>query len=248
MSKRTVECANCGKGGHIQRDCRSPIMSFGCIGIQCNININECLSNSTINWNDRNLYKTLKPRYDMIEYIKFSLINRRDTIGYMEFIRGKYDLSDIGYICKIFSRMKQDEITRISDKLYLNKNNHWQVREISDIGLYKYNEAYNLIREYHKEKRNVLQRVFVILSNIIYNHLQGTRTARTARTTFTARTARPARPARTARTATSSRNNTLQIPQEGEPSKVYAGQSAIDAISDLDLNQSFSDKSDHILQ
>ena len=73
MSSKKIYCGNCGEEGHTYRRCLSPIMSLGVI-----------------------LYK--------IEdgVTKYLLIQRKDTLGFVEFMRGKYNLENLDYIKEIF--------------------------------------------------------------------------------------------------------------------------------------------------
>jgi 8-oxo-dGTP pyrophosphatase MutT (NUDIX family) len=75
-------CRNCGLVGHLYRDCPHPIMSFGLI-----------------------CYR-LHPTTHRVEYL---MIQRKDSLSFMEFIRGKYSLSNIDYIKKLLSYMTFSE-------------------------------------------------------------------------------------------------------------------------------------------
>jgi 8-oxo-dGTP pyrophosphatase MutT (NUDIX family) len=80
MSKNTLYCGNCGKCGHIYRKCLAPIISTGIIIFKKENNI-----------------------------IKYLLVRRKDTLGFVEFMRGKYNLENIVYINKLFEIMTFDE-------------------------------------------------------------------------------------------------------------------------------------------
>lgn len=111
--KRVVYCANCGERGHIYRECTGPITSFGIIAFKVvnsqqeesadlNENLKKIISEHKIPkeldintplpplpllnfYPQRNfLYKSNYPK------IKFLLIQRKDTMGYIDVIRGKY--------------------------------------------------------------------------------------------------------------------------------------------------------------
>ena len=60
-------CSNCGKENHLQRECREPLTSYGLI----------CYNY----FNDE-----VNPEYKVV------MIRRKDTIGYVEFLRGKYNI------------------------------------------------------------------------------------------------------------------------------------------------------------
>jgi 8-oxo-dGTP pyrophosphatase MutT (NUDIX family) len=75
-------CNNCGNFGHIYRECRHPILSYGIISYHVDV---------------ENV-----PRIVMIE--------RKDSLSFIEFIRGKYkNATNITYIELLISRMTEDE-------------------------------------------------------------------------------------------------------------------------------------------
>jgi len=79
-----MECLNCGKYGHTFRDCTAPVMSFGI----CSIKIVDGI-----------------PHY--------LLVRRRDSLCYMEFLRGKYKLDKIDYIKLLINGMTVEERGRL---------------------------------------------------------------------------------------------------------------------------------------
>ena len=100
MSK--LYCGNCGKNGHSYKVCLSPIISLGIILYRVNENKN----------------------------IQFLMVQRRDTLGFVEFMRGKYSLDNIDYIkylLKIMTRKERDLLVsstfdELWDKLWMEKN------------------------------------------------------------------------------------------------------------------------------
>ena len=105
MKKQNLYCGNCGKSGHIYKRCTAPITSLGII----------CYKNETYLGND---------------IIKYLMIQRRDTLGFVEFMRGKYNLDNVNYIYKLFEIMTKEERNRIEtngfdflwNKLWMDKN------------------------------------------------------------------------------------------------------------------------------
>jgi len=80
-------CNNCGKTGHLYHACKKPITSSGIICIK---------KQSTIN--------------------KYLIICRKDTLGYVDFVRGKYPIYNISYIQNLFNEMT------IQEKYFLLEN------------------------------------------------------------------------------------------------------------------------------
>lgn len=79
-----MECANCGAIGHTFRDCSEPVTSYGIIGVKI-----------------------------VDGAPKYLLICRRDSISYVEFMRGKYRLHDSAYISTLIDGMTIDERVRL---------------------------------------------------------------------------------------------------------------------------------------
>ena len=77
-------CQNCGNKGHHIRNCINPITSLGIV-----------------------LYKKCK------EGFKYLLVRRKNTIGFVEFIRGKYAINDTSYLQQLFNVMTENEIQLI---------------------------------------------------------------------------------------------------------------------------------------
>lgn len=82
-----MECVNCGKHGHTFRGCRAPVMSFGICAIKF---------------------------IDAIPY--YLLIRRRDSLSYVEFLRGKYSLTNHNYIQCLMNGMTLEERNRLTTK------------------------------------------------------------------------------------------------------------------------------------
>ena len=99
--KDKIFCGNCGLYGHSYRRCMSPITSLGVIAYRIKEN---------------------NPEYLMIQ--------RKDTLGFVEFIRGKYNLENINYVYKLFEIMTKKERDKIQNNdfdkiwndLWMNKN------------------------------------------------------------------------------------------------------------------------------
>jgi 8-oxo-dGTP pyrophosphatase MutT (NUDIX family) len=103
-----MECVNCGKLGHSFRDCKDPTSSYGIIAVRFTVD------------EDRT-------------FPEYLLIRRRDSLGYIDFLRGKYSLSDDTYIQTLINQMTQEERTRllgqVFDTLWTNLWNSQNTRQ-----------------------------------------------------------------------------------------------------------------------
>lgn len=128
-NKKIHYCCNCGKTGHLYRKCLSPIISLGVI--------------------------LVKLEKDTLKYL---LIQRRDTLGFVEFMRGKYNLENINYIYTLFGIMTKTEREKILNtdfdtlwnELWMNKN------------LKQYHNEYDI----SKQKFNMLKNGNVVKDDI----------------------------------------------------------------------------------
>lgn len=98
MNKKGI-CINCGERGHIFKYCNKPVISYGII-----------------------LYKENEKK--KLEYL---MIERRDSIGFTDFIRGKYETEET--LKEYIQSMTYTELYRIStmsfkelwDSIFMNK-------------------------------------------------------------------------------------------------------------------------------
>ena len=122
--KRHKYCNNCGKYGHYFRECKFPITSYGIICIK--------ITPFPLEYNQKLLPSN----------IKFLTVRRRNTLSYVEFIRGKYKYSDIEFLRILFSRMTIHERNLIKKEPF---NVLWETLWINDqfkeINRTEYNRA-----------------------------------------------------------------------------------------------------------
>jgi ADP-ribose pyrophosphatase YjhB (NUDIX family) len=97
-------CNNCGKPGHLYHQCKMPITSIGIIVFR--------------------IYE------NQIQYL---MIRRRDTLGYIDFMRGKYSVYNKNYILNMIKQMtdyeKNNLLTMDFDELWKNL---WGKEDISN--------------------------------------------------------------------------------------------------------------------
>lgn len=111
-----ITCLNCGRKGHKFKECKFPITSYGIICLNFN---NEDLKPYIHSSNKSKYSSILDPEEysDSIDRLKKELkilmVCRKDTIGYIELIRGNYEIDDVNYIEELFSFMTLKEKERI---------------------------------------------------------------------------------------------------------------------------------------
>ena len=84
MNKNTNQCNNCGKQGHLFHQCKLAITSYGII--VCRPSLNG---------------------------LQFLMLRRKDSFGYIDFIRGKYSPYNIYQVQNIVDEMSNSEKQRI---------------------------------------------------------------------------------------------------------------------------------------
>jgi ADP-ribose pyrophosphatase YjhB (NUDIX family) len=96
-------CNNCGKQGHLYHQCKMPITSIGLI--------------------------TFRIYNDEIQYL---MICRKDTLGYIDFMRGKYSIFNKDFILNMLKQMTIEEKTKLKtlsfDELWIGL---WGTKSVS---------------------------------------------------------------------------------------------------------------------
>jgi 8-oxo-dGTP pyrophosphatase MutT (NUDIX family) len=146
--KYLMYCSNCGKYGHIYKKCNDAITSLGIVAFKVGNKV--VLNNGKLKSQIYDMYKTNIPENFKKDYdIQFLLIKRKHTLGYIEFIRGRYILECKETIESLFKLMTEDEIKKIARKdfnLLWNElwlNDDYKIRNYKneyDISKKKYNE------------------------------------------------------------------------------------------------------------
>lgn len=90
---RRTQCSNCGQIGHTYRHCMMPITSYGIIALRQGTGAG-------------------------IAGTEFLLIRRRDSLSFIEFVRGKYSVSDKAYLKSLIQGMSQPEQEKLRTETF----------------------------------------------------------------------------------------------------------------------------------
>jgi ADP-ribose pyrophosphatase YjhB (NUDIX family) len=99
--KMILHCSNCGLKGHNHRKCKEPKISLGIIAFQH-------ISPKTQN--------TFGKKKDIYKYL---LICRKHTLGFVEFIRGKFLAYNVPYMQRMIDQMTLEEKQYILEKEFV---------------------------------------------------------------------------------------------------------------------------------
>ena len=132
MSRSNKFCNNCGKYNHSYTYCIEPITSIGIICVRYNSELKE------------------------LEYL---LICRKDTLGFIDFMRGKYSYSNILHLNNIIDEMTIDEKNRLLTKEF---DQLWSELWHGNYGLKYRNE-----KKYSNEKFDKLREGVLLKKKVI---------------------------------------------------------------------------------
>jgi 8-oxo-dGTP pyrophosphatase MutT (NUDIX family) len=82
MNKTITICNNCGKSGHLLKQCKLPITSYGIIVYYID---------------------------DITKEYKYLMLRRKNTFGFIDFIRGKYSVYNLYQLQNIINEMTNEE-------------------------------------------------------------------------------------------------------------------------------------------
>ena len=171
MNSPKNNCLNCGKNGHIIKQCNEPIISYGliCFNINPMLNIStksidKFLHNKFLDIDEFNLsnLNNINIIPEFYNNIKILMVRRKHSLNYIEFIRGKYDTPiDIQ---RMFELMTQKEVEMIStlsfDTLW---NDLWNETSNYKIYMKEYTVSKNKFNELKKNNFNKM------LNSSVYN-------------------------------------------------------------------------------
>jgi len=175
--KKNFYCTNCNKKGHVYKNCLEPIISNGIIGIYINNFDIENFDNLE-KYISLNLYPSLRLKkntnfeyknlYNENTNIKFLMIQRKNSLGYLEFIRGRYDETNNQNINYIFEQMTENEINDILTKDFdILWNDLWDINNIKNKNHYK--EYINSRQKFYELKLNKSNIINNLKPKYLYN-------------------------------------------------------------------------------
>jgi len=107
-------CSNCGKSGHLYKNCKNPIISYGIM---------------LFKYYNNNLY--------------LLLVQRKDSISYIEFIRGKYAITNTNKLLTILSNITKTELSNILNNNFdILWHKLWS-SNIDKVSVLKFEKEYN---------------------------------------------------------------------------------------------------------
>jgi len=106
-NKNMLQCTNCGGSGHAFRSCIEPVSSYGVL-------IFRWISQSEL-WPQLKEFSTnpLSPTGTESLIPQILMIQRKDSLGFMDIMRGKYKLDEPDYIRKQIRGMTRDERVKL---------------------------------------------------------------------------------------------------------------------------------------
>jgi 8-oxo-dGTP pyrophosphatase MutT (NUDIX family) len=115
---KKIYCLNCNQSSHEYKDCNEPITSWGIILVNLSMIPFEIKHSKTnIKSHIFNITPTTQNELHILSQamssIKFLLVQRKHSLGYVDFLRGKYRVDNIDGINFLFQHMNQNEINKI---------------------------------------------------------------------------------------------------------------------------------------
>lgn len=128
---RDIACTNCGSRRHTYKQCSEPVTSWGMILVTYG-DMNQPVHPEHVDLSDSDMKETqsrvlIESNVDRMivssayHNIRFLMISRKNSVGYVEFIRGRYRPEKIDQVIYLFKQMMQTEIDKIKHSLTIEK-------------------------------------------------------------------------------------------------------------------------------
>lgn len=141
---KNTYCTNCGKLGHNYKNCKNPIISYGIMLFKYETNL------------------------------ELLLVQRKDSISYIEFIRGKYSTTNTHKLLTILSNITKNELQMIlSHDFDFLWNKLWS-SNIDSVCIRKFEKEYSSsIKKFNfiKSKNNTIN-IYDIISVLNINYIE----------------------------------------------------------------------------
>jgi 8-oxo-dGTP pyrophosphatase MutT (NUDIX family) len=127
--KSNIFCNNCGKSGHLFHQCKLPITSIGIIALRKSATGNG---------------------------VETLLIRRKNSLGFVDFMRGKYNINNIDYIINLFNKMSSEE--------------HQLILTHDFAYLWRYLWGTNINNQYRNEERVSQEKLTSLKNGVTYKN------------------------------------------------------------------------------
>jgi len=147
-------CINCGSDKHSSKDCTEPFKSYGIIllkfynddkDIQLG-DVKNLDSIITILNIDKSNNELIQKINNYIKTIKILLISRKHSLGYCEFIRGNYKISNSISIMNLFQQMNSNEIHDIKTKTFDELWTEFWIKDYKNFYYHDSKSKFNLLK------------------------------------------------------------------------------------------------------
>jgi 8-oxo-dGTP pyrophosphatase MutT (NUDIX family) len=189
---QNLYCLNCGKKGHINKKCLQPVISLGiiCIRLNISLDINDIINyskkiqnNYLFSLDEINKLKKIKYTISNLDLNKFDdiieylFIRRKNSLNYVEFMRGKYDLENINYLENILNLISTEEKELLlKNDFEILWNTLWEFNKKKNNNNIEYKNSetkFNLLKKgfiTKKNEINIYTDLESILKNSIFNY------------------------------------------------------------------------------
>jgi ADP-ribose pyrophosphatase YjhB (NUDIX family) len=149
-------CNNCGKVGHLFHQCKMPIISIGIIAFRkMPSTMDEKLDMSNSNNN------SISNNNSNLEYL---LIRRKHSLGFVDFMRGKYQMNNKEYILSLINKMNMEERKKIIEQEF---DELWDYLWGENVGIQYRSEEKISQEKYNTLKSGVFNKVQYDMKSLV---------------------------------------------------------------------------------